>query len=187
MNGGCTVAGIEQSIVERACRGDERAFTLLVEHHAPMLRALAFGMLGDSASVDDALQEAFTKAFRALPAFRSASRFSTWLYRICHNVCADELRRRRRAPACIDDVDPSTFATASGEERAIDRDVLACALNTLSPKLRATVLLVYVEGFDYAEAAEALCVPTGTIASRLAQARAVLRPHLLVPAFSSAA
>src|SRR5215203_3291561 len=116
MGGDCTVADIEPSVVEQAWCGDERAFAVLVDHHAPMLRALASRMLGDAASVDDALQEAFVKAFRALPTFRGASRVSTWLYRICHNVCADELRRRRRASACVNDVDVSTVAIAGGEE-----------------------------------------------------------------------
>jgi RNA polymerase sigma-70 factor (ECF subfamily) len=187
MNGNCTVADIEPSIVERAWRGDDCAFALLVEHHTPMLRALAVRMLGDRASVDDALQEAFAKAFRALPAFRGASRVSTWLYRICHNVCADELRRRRRGAACIDDADLSSVTTAGGEERALDREVLSRALDTLSPELRATVVLVCVEGFNYAAAAEVLCVPTGTIASRIARARVVLRRHLEAPACSRAA
>ena len=187
MGGDCTVADIEPAIVERAWRGDERAFAVLVEHHSPMLRALAVRMLGDAPSVDDALQEAFVKAFRALPTFRGASRVSTWLYRICHNVCADELRRRRRVAACSNDVDLSTVASAGGEERVLDREVLSRALDVLSPELRATVVLVYVEGFDYAAAAEALCVPRGTIASRIARARVVLRRHLEAPACSRAA
>ncbi len=183
----CTVTDIERSIVHRACGGDHRAFALLVEHNTPALRALAFRLLGDASSVDDALQETYAKAFRALPGFRGDSRFGTWLHRICQNVCTDELPRRRRAPSCIDDIDPSILATAGGEESVLDRDVLARALRTLSPTLRSTIVLVDAQGFDYADAAEALCVPRGTIKSRMARAKSALRHQLLAPPPSSAA
>jgi RNA polymerase sigma-70 factor, ECF subfamily len=82
--------------LERAQRGDAPAFETLVRHYDPGLRALTFRLLGDRDRMDDALQEAYVKAFRALPGFRNESSFGTWLYRIAYNACLDELERSRR-------------------------------------------------------------------------------------------
>lgn len=168
----------ESTTVRRACDGDQGAFAVLVKEHTPALRALAMRSLGDTAAVDDALQEAYIKAFRALPSFRGASTIGSWLYRICQNVCTDELRRRHRAAVVVSDIEPLVATVSGGQERSLDRHLLARAMDRLSPELRAPFLLVDVEGYSYAEAAEALSVPIGTIASRLARGRAVLRRRL---------
>jgi RNA polymerase sigma-70 factor (ECF subfamily) len=135
------------------------------------LRALAFRLLGDRDAMDDVLQEAYTRAYRGLARFRGDSATTTWLYRIVYNACLDELRRRR----------PAEQLPADAQSPSEDLDLrfdLAHALAGLSPEERAAVLLVDVDGFDYATASRILGIPSGTLASRLNRARAELRATL---------
>src|SRR5436305_3885794 len=126
-------------------------------------------MLGDASHVDDVLQDAFLKAYRKLPAvFESAQTESAWLYRIVHNCCLDELRRRRRRPEVLGLVERANHTDD-------DSLVVAGALAQLGEQARAVVLLVDLIGFDYETAAAALGIPRGTVASRLNAARAQLR------------
>jgi RNA polymerase sigma-70 factor (ECF subfamily) len=155
-------------------RRDERAFAELVREHDEGLRALAYRLLGDRDRMDDALQEAYVKAFRALPRFRGESSLGTWLYRIAYNACLDELRRARTVvplERAAEQPDPAPALP----ERTATGDALARALATLAHDDRAAVLLVDAQGFDYESAAEVLGVPAGTVASRLNRARAQLR------------
>lgn len=152
---------------------------MLVRHYDPGLRALAFRLLGSRERMDDALQEAYVRAYRALPRFRGDAKLATWLYRIVYNACLDELERARRGglvlvPDLPDEADP---APEPGEAAA-RRDELARALAGLPPEQRAAVLLVDAQGFTYRAAGRILGVPEGTVASRLSQARAVLRAAL---------
>jgi RNA polymerase sigma-70 factor (ECF subfamily) len=169
------VAEIDGGTLDRARRGDDRAFAALVRHYDDGLRLLAFRLVGDR--MDDAMQDAYLRAFRALPRFRGESAPSTWLYRITYNACIDVLRRT-----------PPTDSLESIGERAdpgpgiaellSTRDRLAGALADLAPADRAAVLLVDAKGFDYDAAAEVLGVPAGTVASRLNRARSSLRRAL---------
>jgi RNA polymerase sigma-70 factor (ECF subfamily) len=157
---------------------DADRFARLVAEHDRSLRRLAFRLLGDREAMDDVLQEAYTKAFRALPRFRGEAAAGTWLYRIVYNACVDQLRRQRRI-AELPLEPPSSPSTADPEESAERREALAAALAALAPDQRAAVLLVDVEGFDYPAAAKVLGVRVGTLASRLSRARASLRRALV--------
>jgi RNA polymerase sigma-70 factor, ECF subfamily len=167
---------IAASVVERAKQGDQEAFAALIRHYDPGLRALAYRLLGNRDHMDDALQDAYLNAYRALPQFRGASKLGTWLYRIAYNACLDELERSRRIRRL-----PLEQATEPPEPRAgvaetvASRRDLADALAALAPEDRVTVLLVDAQGFNYRDAGEVLGVPEGTIASRLNRARAALR------------
>jgi RNA polymerase sigma-70 factor (ECF subfamily) len=163
----------DELLLARARRGDARAFARLAGEHGEGHRRLAFRLLGDRDRMDDALQEAYVRAFRALPRFKGDAALGTWLYRIVYNACLDELRRgRRRREAVLDD------AAAAAEDDVDARLDLAAALAALPVDLRAVVLLVDAEGLSYDEAAEVLGVPAGTIGSRLNRARAELRTAL---------
>lgn len=168
---------INPDVLAAARRGDERAFAALVRHYDRGLRALAYRLLGDQASMDDALQEAYVNAYRALPRFRGECSVGTWLYRIAYNACLDELRRRRPAVA-LDSVYETADERPGPAERAAVRQGLAAALAALSPEDRVAVLLVDAWGFDYLAAARVLGMPAGTLASRLHRARAALRERL---------
>src|ERR671922_504516 len=85
------------AVLEDAKRGDPSAFANVIRHYDRGLRSLAYRLLGDRDRMDDALQEAYLKAFRALPRFRGDAKLGTWLYRITYNACLDELARARKA------------------------------------------------------------------------------------------
>lgn len=168
---------LDQVALARARRGDEGAFAALVRHYDTGLRRLAYRLLGDRARMDDALQEAYLSAYRALPRFRGDSSLGTWLYRIAYNACLDELKRTREV---VDLESVRDRAQADGDP--IDalslRQTLAAALTALPLEDRTAVLLVDANGFDYRSAAEVLGIPEGTVASRLNRARAALRQTL---------
>lgn len=173
----------EADLVGRARTGDVEAFEVLVRSHDDRMRALAFGMLGSRAAMDDALQDAYVKAFRALPSFRGESRFSTWLHRIVATTCVDHLRRRqrRREDVLTDEPEPigGHIGDPSGDTVARRLD-LRRALDRLDADQRAALLLVDGEGLSYEEAGTVLGIPAGTVSSRLSRARAELRRALTV-------
>jgi RNA polymerase sigma-70 factor (ECF subfamily) len=162
-------------LVELARSGDRSAFDELLRRHDPRMRGLAYRLMADRHRMDDALQEAYVKAYRGLPRFKAGSDFGTWLYRITYNACIDELRKRKRSPVASDDpVDP--VSPRPGPERVVSAaETVRQALAELPVDQRVTVVLVDGEGFDHREAAKILGVAPGTVASRLHRARAALR------------
>ncbi|HEY3543243.1 MAG TPA: sigma-70 family RNA polymerase sigma factor [Gaiellaceae bacterium] len=165
---------IDSRVLAKARRGDPRAFAALIHHYDEGLRALAYRLLGDRDRMDDALQEAYVRAFQALPRFRGDASVGTWLYRIAYNACLDELRRTHRVVP-LDSIRERSDPRPGADETVPARRRLADALAALAPEDRAAVLLVDAQGFDYRGAAEILGIPEGTVASRLNRARAVLR------------
>jgi RNA polymerase sigma-70 factor (ECF subfamily) len=179
---------------------DAATFMELVKRHDPGLRTLAYRLLHDRTAMDDVMQDAYLKAFRGFPGFRGEAEERTWLYRIVYNACIDRLRsERRRHEESLDALTETVTATgaaagtrtgasigaglvASAEddpgESVARKSDLAAALASLPPDQRAAVLLVDAAGFTYEEAAEVLGVRSGTIASRLHQARSALRTSL---------
>jgi RNA polymerase sigma-70 factor, ECF subfamily len=170
---------LESAVLDRARAGDHDAFAALIEHYDHGLRKLAYRLLEDADRMDDALQEAYVRAYQALPRFRGESMFGTWLYRIAYNVCLEELERSRRVRLLPLDVTHEAIDSDSGPAATVARRAgLAKALASLSPIDRAAVLLVDAQGFDYRAAGAVLGVPEGTVASRLNRARRALRHEL---------
>jgi len=138
-------------------------------------------MLGDASAAEDATQETFFAAYRALKTFRGGA-FRGWLFRIASNQCYDQLRRRQRhrtealpdEPLVLDPL-PGPDQLALGAELAA---ALGKAIGQLPPEQRLCVLLIDVQGLDYDEAAQAMDVNLGTLKSRLSRARAQLRELL---------
>jgi RNA polymerase sigma-70 factor (ECF subfamily) len=162
-------------LVELARRGHRSAFDELIRRHDDRMRGLAYRLMADRHRMDDALQDAYLKAYRALDRFRAGSDFGTWLYRITYNACIDELRRRKRSPLATEDqLEP--VSDRPGPERVVSAaETVRAALAGLPDDQRVTVVLVDGEGFDHREAAQNLGVAPGTVASRLHRARAALR------------
>jgi RNA polymerase sigma-70 factor (ECF subfamily) len=167
-----------------ALAGDTRALDRLLRAHYDRLFAVCRRLTGNDSDAADACQEALIAIVRNLHKFDQRSRFGTWTYRIAANASLDELRRRRRRPQPADvagfdhsrgplGADPSTGV--------IDRLALERALAELSPEFRAAVVLRDVAGLDYAEIAQALAIPPGTVRSRIARARAALADALGEP------
>jgi RNA polymerase sigma-70 factor, ECF subfamily len=170
---------VAPGVLERARVGDHEAFATVVRLYDRRLRGIAYRVLGDRDRMDDALQEAYVRAFRALPRFRGDARVGTWLFRITYNACLDELARTRKyTHVPLDELVEQASDPAELENALAIRGELADAFATLSADERAAVFLVDVEGYDYAGASEILAVPVGTVASRLNRARKTLRSSL---------
>jgi len=166
----------ERTLLARARDGDGEAFMALLGPHDRALRGLAYRLLGDADAMDDVLQTAYANAFRALPRFGGRASVSTWLYRIVTNACLDELRRGRAAHEELRET--ARGGASDTAEDVAGRLDLQAALAGLPADERAAVLLVDGEGLSYAEAASALGVREGTVASRLHRARGALRAAL---------
>ena len=176
---GTAASEVSDSVVEAARCGDHAAFVAIVEHYDERLRRLAFHILGEPASVDDALQETYLKVYRSLPSFRGESALGTWLHRIVYTTCLNALRTHSRQAhpsetAPPERADPQADPAA---DVAQARD-LAALLQNLSPQLRAAIVLIDVCDMSYLTAAGILGIPDGTLASRLARARDTLRREL---------
>jgi RNA polymerase sigma-70 factor (ECF subfamily) len=170
---------VAPGVLDRARDGDHEAFTAVVRLYDRRLRGLAYRVLGDPDGMDDALQEAYVRAFRALPRFRGDARIGTWLFRITYNACLDELARKRKVTHVpLDELVEQASAGPEPGEAYGARAELASAFAALSEDERAVAFLVDVEGFDYSGAAQILGVPVGTVASRLNRARRALRSAL---------
>lgn len=168
----------ERSLTELAIDGDIDAFSRLVAQSDARMRAVAYRILGSSSAMDDALQAAYLKAFRSIGGFRGESEFAGWLRRIVVNCCYDQQRQAGRRGEVSLDLVTELPSRESGEERFLQAEELHTALQTLPADMRAAVILVDGEGLSYTEAADALGVERGTIASRLNRARAALRYQL---------
>ncbi|MFF7637156.1 RNA polymerase sigma factor SigM [Kitasatospora sp. NPDC008050] len=177
----------EQSDAELLARhvaGDQAAFGRLVHRHRDRLWAVALRTLGDREEAADALQDALISALRAAHTFQGRSAVTTWLHRIVVNACLDRARRAgsRRAgsldeePGRLDTLVPAAEPTDALVIRQELRRELGAALAELPAEQRAALVLVDMQGYPVAEAAELLGVPVGTVKSRCARGRARLLP-----------
>jgi RNA polymerase sigma-70 factor (ECF subfamily) len=186
---------VDQQLVERAQRGDKRAFELLVAKYQRKLARLLSRFIRDSTEIEDVTQEAFIKAYRALPTFRGDSAFYTWLYRIGINTAKNYLvTLGRRAPTTseINAEDAETFEDGdqlrdldTPEHELISRQIAETVnqtLEALPEELRAAITLREIEGLSYEEIAQIMNCPIGTVRSRIFRAREAiaeqLRPQL---------
>jgi len=180
----------EEGLIAAAQQGDTTAFNRLVLHYQDLAYTVAYRIMSDPDAAADATQEAFISAYRGLPRFRHGS-FKAWLMRIVTNACYDELRRRKRRPQesldalYLKDPGPVSLPNPPLEspEQHVQRQelthLLQAGIALLPDDQRAALVLSDVQGFSYAEIAEVMGVPTGTIKSRLHRARARLRDYLL--------
>ena len=186
---------IDQQLVERAQRGDKKAFELLVGKYQRKLARLLSRFIRDAAEVEDVTQEAFIKAYRALPTFRGDSAFYTWLYRIGINTAKNYLvAMGRRAPTTteIDSEEAESFEDGeqlrdinTPESELATRQIAETVnqtLNELPEELRTAITLREIEGLSYEDIANIMNCPIGTVRSRIFRAReaiaAKLRPML---------
>jgi RNA polymerase sigma-70 factor (ECF subfamily) len=182
---------IDQQLVERAQRGEKQAFDLLVAKYQRKLGRLLSRFIRDPAEVEDVAQEAFIKAYRALPSFRGDSAFYTWLYRIGINTAKNYLvAMGRRAPTVtefdadeaegFDDGDqlrdintPESLLMSQEIARTVNR-----AMEELPDDLRTAITLREIEGLSYEEIATIMNCPIGTVRSRIFRAREAIAARL---------
>lgn len=168
----------EPSLAESAIGGNLEAFSTLVAQHDPAMRAVAYRILASQAAMDDALQAAYLNAFRNISKLREPAGFAGWLRRIVVNSCRDIQRQSGRRAEVPLDAASDVAIGPSTEDRFAQSQQLHAALATLPVDMRAAVIPVDGEGLSYAEAATALGIERGTVASRLNRARAALRHQL---------
>lgn len=180
----------DELLIRRAQRGDADAFEQLLLEHQKNVYNLCYRMAGNPDDAMDLSQETFLRAWRCLDQYQFASAFSTWLYRLCSNICIDFLRKRRRQQTV-----PLTFEDADGEEQTyavpdaqplpeeqvelkLTRETLAAAMAQLLPEHRAVLQLRVVNEMSYEQIADVLDIQIGTVKSRLSRARNQLKKIL---------
>jgi len=166
-------------LIRSAQLGDHHAFTELIHGCDNRMRGLAYRLMGSQPAMDDALQDAYLKAYRKLGTYDGRAAFSTWLYSVVYRTCLDHLRKRKRqAEVSLEVVADATPDGPGHEERTATRDAVRRALAALPPDQAAAITLVDGEGLSYDEAAVVLDTKPGTVASRLNRARSTLRSLL---------
>lgn len=183
----------DEELVERAQMGDNDAFDQLVTRYRGKIFAMIYNLVHNEADAWDLAQDAFVKAWRALPKFQGKSAFYTWLYRISHNVVYDWLRKKANVvdkkefdETFVGDPTAENAPTVpksidTPEEEAERHDLrreIEAALAKLSPEHRETIVLREIEGLKYDEIAERMDCSTGTVMSRLFYARKNLQELL---------
>ena len=182
---------VDQQLVERVQRGDKHAFDLLVSKYQRKLGRLISRFVRDSADAEDVTQEAFIKAYRALPGFRGESAFYTWLYRIGINTAKNYLlSNKRRAPTTtpFDAEEAESFEDGdmlrevdTPENELMSKQVVGvvqASLQQLPEDLRSALTLREIEGLSYEEIASVMNCPVGTVRSRIFRAREAVAENL---------
>lgn len=186
---------VDAELVARVQRGDKRAFDLLVLKYQRKIMRLLSRMIRDPGDVEDVAQEAFIKAYRALPQFRGDSAFYTWLYRIAINTARNwqaASARRPSVPNVTETQDGETFSQidnltdiSTPESLMASRQIVETvntAIAALPEELRTAIILREIEGMSYEDIAQTMECPIGTVRSRIFRAReaiaAQLRPVL---------
>jgi len=183
-------AETDRQLVERVQRGDKRAYDLLVLKYQHRIVSLVSRYMRDQDEVLDVTQEAFIKAYRALPGFRGDSAFYTWLYRIAINTAKNYLVSKSRRPPDTDiDVDQGEYqevglalSDIENPENSLARDQLQAvvykAIDDLPEELKVAVTLREFEGLSYEEIAGVMDCPVGTIRSRIFRAREAIEKKI---------
>ncbi len=174
---------IDQALVERVQRGDKKAFDTLVLKYQQKVANLIGRYVRDPSEVLDVTQEAFIKAYRALPNFRGDSAFYTWLYRVAINTAKNHLAAMSRRPP-QDDIEAETAEQTDAGARLKEQDTpenlamqaevaatIKKAVEELPQELRTAITLRELEGMSYDEIAQAMDCPIGTVRSRIFRAR----------------
>lgn len=180
-----------QEMIDRCKNGDREAFNELIQTYQKQVFNIAYGMLSDYEDASDASQEVFIKVYRSISSFKGQSAFTTWLYRVCSNVCNDFLRRRQRRGISLsldndeDDESSKIKELPSNEPTPESRlemteiqMTVRQAINELPKEYREVILYSDIEQLSYEEISKILNCPIGTVKSRLNRARNALKKKL---------
>ena len=170
----------DHALARAAGSGDVRAFEALYRRHSRRVYAVLWRLCGHEARAEDLVQEAFVRAWQALPGFRFESAFSTWLHRLAVNTALMELRSRAGGEALETDdtaLDVHPESDSAGQRTALAID-LERAVATLPPRARAVLVLHDIEGWKHAEIAAELGMAVGSSKAQLHRARGLLRTRL---------
>ena len=180
----------DKQLVARVQKGDKGAFDLLVIKYQYKVHAIISRYVKDIDEVNDVMQEAFIKAYRALEGFRGESAFYTWLYRIAVNTAKNYLIARNRRPPAFDiNVDDSDYSEENKQLHNVDspenilyrdelQSVISAAIKNLPEDLRTALILREFEDLSYEEIADIMDCPVGTVRSRIFRARESLEEKI---------
>jgi RNA polymerase sigma-70 factor, ECF subfamily len=178
----------DEELVARAQGGDIESFNQLIVRWERPIYALAYRVIGKEEDARDVCQDAFLRAYRALPGFKGQAKFSSWLYRIALNLCRDWIRRQRRAPVSQlpEDIDATELASETGPVESIEdlvarRELSAIveeAMSELSEEQRTAIILKEYHGMTFQEIADMQGCPLSTVKTRLYQGLSLLRRRL---------
>jgi len=169
----------DRTLVARAVDGDRRALEVLLDRHADRIHGVCRRIVAHPEDALDATQEALIAIARSITRFDGRAAFSTWCYRIATNAALDELRRTRRRPVPAHPDLPEPVAGGSGpDDIVVARLDVDAALQRVPEEFRAAVVLRDLCDLDYAEIAEVLDIPPGTVRSRISRGRAILVERL---------
>jgi RNA polymerase sigma-70 factor, ECF subfamily len=178
----------DDELVTRSRSGDTDSFNQLILRWERPIYALAYRTIGREEEARDVCQEAFLRAYRALPGFKGEAKFSSWLYRITLNLCRDWIRKQRRQPVSQvpEDTDIDELAAASGPVESIEElvarrelsAVVEAAMAHLPEEQRTAIILKEYHGMTFQEIADMQGCPLSTVKTRLYQGLSVLRKHL---------
>ena len=178
----------DEELVARSRGGDADSFNQLILRWERPIYALAYRVIGREEDARDVCQETFLRAFRALPGFKGEAKFSSWVYRICLNLCRDWMRKQRRAPTVQmpEGIDPVEMASERGPIESIETlverrelsGVVAEAMALLPEEQRMAIILKEYHGMTFQEIADLQGCPLSTVKTRLYQGLTVLRRHL---------
>jgi RNA polymerase sigma-70 factor (ECF subfamily) len=176
---GETVIGADDAhLIAETLKGSETAFRRLVERYHSIIHSVVRGVLGDRDDVEDVVQEALIKMYRGLPRFRGDAKFSTWVYRIARNEAIDAVSRRRLETQPLDDLDvEDSRGEAPDEAHARDSERMSVEryLHRLDEHYRIALELRYMGEKSYAEIADAMELPIGTVKTYIHRAKQELR------------
>ena len=171
----------DETLVLLAQRGEKYAFGMLVARYQERLLRYGRRFLGSAEDVEDVVQDVFLRAYQNLQSFDAGQRFSPWIYRIAHNTFVNALRKKTHEPMYVFDLDtviPHALVDESQDEerrRKEIREILERFLEQISPRYREILVLYYFEELPYADIAEVLKIPVGTVGVRLRRAREALQ------------
>lgn len=182
------IASTDEELVARTVAGDADSFNQLMHRWERPIYALAYRVIGRDEDARDVCQEAFLRAFRALPGFKGEAKFSSWLYRITLNLCRDWIRRQKRTPVVLapEGVDIVELASEQGPVESIEDLVARKQLSTtvgeamqhLPEEQRTAIILKEYHGLTFQEIADLQGCPLSTVKTRLYQGLSVLRRQL---------
>jgi RNA polymerase sigma-70 factor (ECF subfamily) len=182
---------VDQKLVEKAQKGDKKAFGMLVEKYQRRLNRLLSRMVRDQSEIEDIVQDSFIKAYRAINNFRGDSAFYTWLYRIGINTAKNHLVKLGKRPKAMNDVEieeienfedaPDLRSHETPESSMMSREIVASVNQTIEAlpnELKEAISLREMDGLSYGEIADLMNCPIGTVRSRIFRAREVIAEKL---------
>ncbi len=172
----------DHKLVARVCSGEREAFAQLVERYRARIFHTTLRMLKNREEAEEAAQDTFLRAYRGLPNFREEASFSTWVYKICYNVCLSYLERKK-IRATVSEEELLDLPAAETPEKLFENrefeELVSHALAALPVVYRSVLVLYHTQHLSYQEIAEITGQPINSVKTHLFRGRALLRQHIL--------